>query len=413
MLKPLTILRAAWVAPMSSPLIADGAVAIANGRIADVGRAADVIARFPAVIPEDLGEVVLMPGLVNAHVHLELSDLTPGEKPPSFVDWLLSVMAKGPPPTSEGDARVAAATRAGIAQCLRFGITTVGDISRFPHVTRKVLTESPMRAVSFGEITAMATRRHLLEPRLSAAMVPSPAPDRIISAVSPHAPYSIEPAGYERCVASAAAAGVPIASHLAETVEEREFITQHAGPFRQLWAAIGGWDDSVPRQPSGTSPIELARGVGLLDYQRGILVHANYIRDDITQIAAGRASVVFCPRTHAYFEHAPHQWRELLAKGVNVAVGTDSTASSPDLNLVDDLRLLHRRAPDVPPETLWRLATTNAAKALGMQGQVGELSVGAAADVLAFSVRGTEPLLEILDTDPLPKHLWIAGTRVD
>src|SRR5262245_35585893 len=107
------LLRAAWVAPMNQPLIRDGVVAVREGRITDVGPAADVIRRQKMAPVEELGDVLLIPGLVNAHVHLELSDLAPGERPASFIDWLLSVIAKGPPPGPVGEARVAAAIRRG------------------------------------------------------------------------------------------------------------------------------------------------------------------------------------------------------------------------------------------------------------------------------------------------------------
>lgn len=403
------ILRAARVARMASPPIADGAVFLNRGVIADVGPAADVLTRHPDVPVNDLGQSVLLPGLVNPHVHLELSDLTPGEPPWSFVDWLLAVMAKGPPPTPQGEERVARATHSGVEQCLRFGVTTVGDITRFPGVTRRVLADSPLRAVSFGEVTAMASRRDLLEARLAAAMAKSPAPDRIVSAVSPHAPYSIEKAGYERCLAAAKSAGVPIATHLAETADEQTFLTRHDGPFRRLWSTIGGWDEQVPLHPPGTTPEGLMRDIGLLGYERGVIVHANYLHDDV---AGSAASVVFCPRTHAYFRHPPHPWPSLLEHGLNVAVGTDSTGSSPDLNLVDDLRLLRRQAPEVPADTLWRMATVNAAKALGMQGKVGVLSVGAAADVTVFDAKTDTPLDEILGDSRRPTQVWIAGRKV-
>jgi len=397
---------------MSLPIIRSGAVAIADGRIVDVGPDSDVASRHPSATVEDLGPMLLLPGLVNAHVHLELSDLTPGGPPVSFVDWLLSVIAKGPPPASEGEARVASATRTGVAQCLRFGVTTVGDITRFPQVTRQILAESPLRAVSFGEVTAMAARRHLLESRLAGAMTPSTVPDRLVSAVSPHAPYSIEPDGYARCVAAARAAKVPIASHVAESLDEAEFLTQHGGPFRRLWSLIGAWDEQVPRAPAGTTPIAQVAGVGLLGYAGGIVVHANHLSSaDLDLLAASPASVVFCPRTHAYFGHPPHPWRQMLKRRINVAVGTDSTASSPNLNLVDDLRLLHRQSPDVPAETLWRLATTNAANALMMRGKVGEITPGAAADFVVFDVGDREPLAEVLESGAEPASLWIAGRR--
>lgn len=407
----VVILRAAWVAPIASPTIANGAIAIADGRIADVGLPDELQARHPHAAVQDLGAVCLLPGLVNPHVHLELSDLTPGDPPKSFVDWLLAVMAKGPPP--DGDARVVAATRAGIAQCLRFGVTTVGDITRFPQITRQALADSPLRAVSFGEVTAMGARRHLLEQRLAAAMTPSPAPDRIVSAVSPHAPYSIERDGYSRCIEAARHAGVPIASHVAESADESEFLTAHAGPFRRLWNTIGGWDEKIELASPGTTAIDHVAAAGLLRYAGGIVVHANHLSPaDLDLLAARKASVVFCPRTHAYFGHPPHPWRELLSRGVNVAVGTDSTASSPDLNVVDDLRLLHRQSPDVPVETLWQLATVNAARALGMKGKVGELSIGAAADIVAFPASSSSPLVEILRSNVAPAAVWVGGVRM-
>src|SRR5436309_14327049 len=118
-----TILRAAWIAPMNRPAFRDGMVSIQNGRIVEVGPAAEMLPRHPASAIEDLGDVLLLPGLVNAHVHLELSDLVPSEPPASFVDWLLGVIGRGPPPGEAGEARAAAAARAGIAQCLRFGVT--------------------------------------------------------------------------------------------------------------------------------------------------------------------------------------------------------------------------------------------------------------------------------------------------
>ncbi|MDB5294833.1 MAG: Adenosine deaminase, partial [Phycisphaerales bacterium] len=358
------------------------------------------------------------PGLVNAHVHLELSDLSaadlaPDGPPASLADWLLKVIGAGPPPSQEGEARAAAATRAGIDQCLRFGVTTVGDVTRFPGVTRRALADSPLRAVSFGEVTAMAGRRHLLDDRVAAAMATSPAPARVVAALGPHAPYSVEPTGYRRCVAAARAARLPVMTHLAESADETAFLADHAGPFRKLWDAIGGWDDAVPRIEGG--PVRLAALTGLLDYERALLVHANHLEDvDVRRLARGAAAVAFCPRTHAYFGHPPHPWRRLLGAGVTVAVGTDSAASSPDLNLLDDLRLLRRQNPDLPAEELWRLATVGAASALSLAETVGSLWPGKAADFVAFPVDGEEdPFAEVLDDrEATPTGVWIAGERV-
>jgi cytosine/adenosine deaminase-related metal-dependent hydrolase len=361
----------------------------------------------------DLGRVLLTPGLVNAHCHLELSDLLPGETPTSFVDWLLRVMSAGPAPTADGERRAREATEAGVRQCLGFGVTSVGDISRFP-VTLGVLERSPLRSVRFGEVTAMAQRRGLLAGRLAAATATTARPDRVTVAVSPHAPYSIEPAGYQACVAYARAHQVPLATHLAEFADdERDFLSAHAGPYRRLWDALAAWDEQVPVHPDIASPISWAHGIGLFEAPRVVLAHVNSASDaDLAILRQTRAAVVYCPRTHAYFGHPPHPWRHMLAAGIRVAVGTDSTASSPDLNLLDDVRLLRRLAPDLPPATLWELATREGAAALGIERDVGALAPARRADAVAFPVRGDAPLPEVLDAAVLPSFVLAEGEPV-
>lgn len=393
------------------PPFRDGAVLFAGSRIAAVGPARDLMRQIPQSAVYDCGpDTLLLPGLVNAHVHLELSHLTPGPPPPDPASWLLNVIRAAPQPGFEGDDAVRIATEFGIAECLRFGVTTVGDITTRPAVTRAALARSPLSAVSYGEVRAMAARRTLLEPRIEAALDPTNASDTLHVGLSPHAPYSIEAAGYQRCLDLARRAGLPLTTHLAEFAEEAEFLDHHTGPFRQLWDALSAWDDQVPRIRGG--PIQLAHALGLLDYPGCLLAHVNYCTDaDLDLLARGRAGVVYCPRTHAYFGHPPHRWRDMLARGINVAVGTDSRASSPDLNLLDDLRHLRRLAPDVPPLMLWELATSRAARAIGLSGLVGSLEPGKRADAVVFPATGPDPLADVFDRDLLPREFWSAGRR--
>jgi cytosine/adenosine deaminase-related metal-dependent hydrolase len=219
----------------------------------------------------------------------------------------------------------------------------------------------------------------------------------------------VEPSAYAACLAAAREGNLPLATHLAESDQERPFLTGHEGSFRELWNFIGRFDEQVPRFAGG--PIDLAAAIGLLDYPT-LLAHVNYCDDDeLSLLARGRASVVYCPRTHAYFGHPPHRWREMLARGINVAVGTDSCASSPDLNLVDDLRLMHRIAPDVPVERLWEMATIRGAMALGLEDRMGSISVGKAADFAIFPAKGEDPLREILEGNLPPRETVAAVHR--
>jgi len=403
------ILTAAFVAPMDSPTLRDAAVAVGDGVILAVGLIPDVRHRFPQAVLQELGNVVLLPGLINAHTHLELSDLHQGDRPESFVGWLMNLMGQTFRTTpDEMRVAVANAVQIGVQQCLRFGVTSVGDISRQSPLTRPLLKDGPLRVVSYGEIQAMAQRRDLLEQRFATAADVSQESSTLRVGLTPHAPYSVEPEGYARCLSFARQHNRPLATHLAETPDETIFLENQTGPFRELWeVGVKAWDEHVPKYVGG--PIRFARDIDLLSYPT-LLAHVNYCDDEeLSILARGKASVVYCPRTHAYFGHPPHRWRDMLAAGVNVAVGTDSCASSPDLNIVDDLRLLRGIAPDIPASQLWEMATLNAARAINQSDRLGSITPGKAADLVAFATTDADPLNWVLRHAVEPSQLWIAG----
>lgn len=407
------LLRAAWVAPIDQPPIPNGAVLIGNGRIAAVGPFREVSAHASRARPHDVGDAVILPGLVNAHTHLELTHFARTDPPAGgFVGWVLAlrerVMAEIAARGGDAGAVLDAAASAGVAQCRRFGVTCVGDIALNAPTVRAVLRRERLGAVSYGEVVGMAGRSAQLEPLLAAATDRSLEGEHLRCGIEPHAPYSLDLAGYRRCVEVARQFGFPVATHLAETPDEAEFLARHSGRFRDLWKALGAWTDGVSRFAGG--PIRAMQSVGLLDLPNALLAHVNYCDDaELDLLARGRASVVYCPRTHAWFRHPPHRWREMLARGINVAVGTDSCASSPDLNLVDDLRLVHQLAPEVAPDALWPLATINAARALGVERDVGTITAGKSADLAIFPTRGDDPLRHVLENPVLPSEAWAAG----
>jgi cytosine/adenosine deaminase-related metal-dependent hydrolase len=273
-----TLLTAAWIAPMSGPLLRDAGVVFRDGRIAGIGDVRLMREQHPYAVAEDAGNSVVLPGLINAHTHLELSSLQPGDAPGRFVDWLINLMRSADPSGQR------TATLDGIAQCLRFGVTAVGDITSQPVVTRPLLAASPLRGVSFGEVRAMAQRRSMLKPRLDAAIAPIVG-GRLTPGISPHAPYSIEITGYQACLQAAREHHLPLATHLAESAEEAEFLRDHTGPFKHLWDVLNAWDPNVPRFDGG--PIRFAQSVGLLDYPTA-LAHVNYCDDEeMDLLAAG------------------------------------------------------------------------------------------------------------------------------
>jgi cytosine/adenosine deaminase-related metal-dependent hydrolase len=400
---PSYIVRAEWIAPMDAPMIRDGAVAFEGDRILDVGAADAIERRYPRAAVDDIGAAVLLPGLVNAHTHLELSNCRAGERPPgTFVDWVLSLRPQ------IGSMEVA--TLEGISQSIHAGVTCLGDISQQPGITRPIIAKHPIRCVSFGEIIAMAARRYRYDELLPAAMETTVGATNIRNGLSPHAPYTVELPFYQRLLEISRTRALPLATHLAELPEEAAFLSAHTGMFRDLWETLGWWDHSVQTHPG--PPIRFAKDVGLLDAPT-LLAHVNYCDDtDLKLLAGGRASVVYCPRTHRYFGHPPHRWRDMLAAGINVAVGTDSCASSPDLDLVDDLRLLRQIAPDVPAAILWEMATIRGARALTWEADLGSIAPTKLADFCAFAVSGRNPLEEILQQQIPAAGVWVGGERL-
>jgi len=308
---------------------------------------------------------------------------------------------------------VQAAVRDGISQSLRAGVSSVGDITRFPEWTREVLAASRMTGVSFGEVIAIGSRRAMLESRLEAAIDGRYATTDMRTGVSPHAPYTVEPNAMRTCAERAHGAGVPLCIHLAETREEQTFTARRDGPFVDYLRTLGVWDDEIPVW--GLDPVSLAREVGLLS-ARTVIAHANYVSDDdIANLASSGASVAYCPRTHAAFGHEPHRFRDMLAARVNVCVGTDSLASNPSLSVLDELRFLHSEHPDVSPETLLRMGTINGAVALGCADAIGSLRAGSRADLAVIALSGTSSpdWAEMFRSGDAPMAVYVAGGRLE
>jgi cytosine/adenosine deaminase-related metal-dependent hydrolase len=404
------LITARFVATMDAPLLRDAAVLVRAGRIERVGRAVELASEARGVKTIDLGRALVMPGLVNPHTHLELSRCRAGDSPGGhFGDWILRIREQLRAQGEDFDGVIAAAVDEGVRQCQQFGVTTVGDISQQNHLTRPRLRNAKLRVVSYGETLGLGMQRARHDELLSRALDASCASETLRIALSPHSPYTVDLDGYRACIEAARQRSLPLATHLAENPEEHEFLQHQTGLFRRIWESLAQWADPVPTLRA--SPVRFAHEIGLLEYPT-LLAHLNYCDDEeLKLLSRGRASVVYCPRTHAYFGHPPHRWREMLSREINVAVGTDSCASSPDLNLVDELRLLRRIAPDAPARTLWEMATIRAAQAVGMQDEVGSLTAGKRADLVTFAVDAGEPdpLGAILLGEGLPSHVWLAG----
>jgi aminodeoxyfutalosine deaminase len=355
-------LTARWVFPVDAPPLERGVVAVAGDKIVAV----EPHGRLSVDI--DLGDAAVLPGLVNAHTHLDLTGLR-GLAPPNphFTGWLRQVIAHRRGRTPE---QVQADIRTGLAESLRFGTTLVGDISG-DGGSWLALANAPMRAVVFREFLGLPKDRASgAWERLDRWLGSQTATPTCRPGASPHAPYSVRSSLFF----AAATRGVPVAVHLAETAAEQELLVLRRGPFVSFLRDLGVWE------PEGLADdtdhvLRLLNGL-----QPTLIVHGNFL--NLTAAIPANASVVYCPRTHAAFGHSPHPFREFLARGVRVAVGTDSLASNPDLDVLAEIRFLHRLYPDLPGATLLRMATLSGAEALGWADETGSLAPGKSADLV-------------------------------
>ncbi len=420
------ILKAKYVFPVHgprptglAPVIENGVVEVRESRIVDVRRAARHETHANIV---DCGAAVVLPGLVNAHTHLELTYLAGKVEPrevasrPSgraggsrFADWLRRLLAEMRKTRDDAEV-VTASVNEGATLSLRAGVTAVGDITRLPGVTRPALRYGRLRVVSFGEVIALGALRAALRPGLQAATDTTHDSDRLSAAVSPHAPYTCDRRALRACKEAAAAAKLRLSMHLAETPEEEAYMLDGGGPLADFLRSVGVWDDSV-KHP-GLRPVEYADRLGLLS-PRTLLAHVNYVSDaDLERLARGRAHVAYCPRTHAAFGHAPHRFRDMRAAGINVCVGTDSLASNPSLSVLEELRYLRQRFDDLDNGELVEMGTLCGARALGLDDTIGSLEPGKQADLVVVPLQPAgdpDPLENLLRSDLAPTRVYIAG----
>ncbi len=371
-------LRARWLLPIDRPPVENGWVEVAAGRIVRTGQGR------PASAADDLGDVALLPGLVNAHTHLELSWLR-GHVPPSgsMVEWiraLLVARVAGASESARDDA-----LRAAIEEMRASGTVLVGDITN-TLATHAALHASGTSAVVFHELLGFGVTDPEDQVREAWHRVEAAKKDvadaQLAFGVVAHAPYSVSPALFAEIARQRHAA--PLAVHLGESAEEIEFLRTGRGPFRELLEMLGVWSDAwkVPE----CDPVEYLDRVGYL--RPGLLaVHGVHLSDDaLTALRNAGATIVTCPRSNEWVGAGLPRLSHFYGCGLPVAIGTDSLASVATLSMFDELAALRRIAPDVSAAGLLESATRRGAEALGLGDQFGTLTAGKRAALIAVQV---------------------------
>jgi aminodeoxyfutalosine deaminase len=372
-LQPPLRLTARFVFTAEGPPRRDAVVSISNGRIEAIGKRRT---NDPAI---DLGNAAILPGFVNAHTHLEFSDLKSPLAPlaKTFADWLRKVIAYR---RGRTDIQRRAGVVKGLAECSRFGTTCVGEIATGAPVEGPWhATNGSCEATVFLESVGLRAKRADEAYAASAEHVGHGASGDMRVGLSPHAPYTVQPALVRRLASLSAVAAAPLAMHLAETREELELLRTGGGPLHDLLVELDAWQPDII--PHDSAPLDYLRL--LSSAHRTLVIHGNYLTDEeIAFIAArrDRMAIVYCPRTHAFFGHSPYPLAILLKSAAVVALGTDSRASNPDLNLLAEMRHV-AKSHSVPPAKIIEMATINGATALGRAGEFGSLTLGKRADL--------------------------------
>ena len=397
------IYAARWVLPMDAPPIEGGEVIVEDGLIAEV-RARQT----PAAVCRDFGEAVLLPGLVNAHAHLEYTALRGFLEDVPFFPWIRALTAAKSLLTADDWLWSA---RLGAMECAASGITTLGD-NTDAGVTMRVLSESGLRGIVYQELFGIDARESVapimdaLQAKITAHR--RYASDRVQVGVSPHALYTIRPALFAAINAYAAAEHLPTSIHIAESPAESLLTELGTGPFAEMFARRGvTW--TVPHQ----TPTEYAAALGALGPSALAIHCVHQTAGDIRRVAQTNAAIVHCPKSNAKLGAgiAPlAAW--LKTGGLRVGLGTDSAVSNNTHDLWEEMRfalLLQRAklqdAEAVTARDVLHLATLGGAEAMGLGNQTGSLTPGKRADLIA--VRLDQPHT-IPATDPYSALVYTA-----
>ncbi len=360
-----------------------------------------------------------MPGLVNAHTHLELSLFKKQMALPNdFVSWVFELIGRKIQLT---DSDLESSVRRGLRETLTAGTTTVGDITNIPR-SLSILQESGCRSVLFREVLGrtgeetvpwmekVAGELHSMEAR---------AGERVTIGLSPHTPHTLSEERLKALAAYLKEKSLPYAMHIAESEAEKDYFQSHAGALKSRLFPVIGWGNTPDPEAFGT-PFEHVRRMGLLS-DRLVVIHGVYLTSkDLDHMQEAGARVVLCPRSNHFLRVGTAPIREVLQRGIPVGLGTDSLASNTSLSLWEEIRFLRDRFsedPFITAERLLSMATLGGAEALGLADKIGSIEEGKEADLIVVECRGKNGnelaarLIEQTTSDKI-RMVMVAGEKL-
>lgn len=387
------LLAARYVIPVSAAHIEDGAVLVSGDRVVEVGPRAELEARHPDEELHDFGLAALLPGFVDTHTHLEYTAFRGSVDDVPYTQWKMQVLRKEAALTAEDwdDSAVL-----GAIEALASGITTIADITSSGSSARAAAAAG-LRGIIYREVQTMRkpeVPQVMAEASADIAAWGKLAPKRLEIGIAPHAPYSCHPELFMQVADTAKADGLPVAIHLAGSKDEYDFIKYGSSPLAvDFTEGETRWED-IGWLPTGVSPVKYVLQWGLFRAPRVLAVHCVQVDDaDIDILNDHEVAIAYCPRCNAKLAMGTAPLLKFLQRGICVGLGTDSPASNNTIDEFDEMRiglLIQRgvtgQASFFTAERFVRLATLEAARALGMDDRVGSLDPGKLADIVAVDL---------------------------
>jgi cytosine/adenosine deaminase-related metal-dependent hydrolase len=388
------IIRARAVVTMDGAPVENGAVAISGNRILDVGKFDEVKARNSGEIV-DLGEQVLLPGLINAHCHLDytcLRDKIPPQK--SFAGWIQAINAEK---AMLAPNDYVASINEGFAEAKRFGTTTIASLTAFPQLTTQI--DAPIRTSWFAElidIRAPERAKELIDSALEALN------QTAVWGLAPHALFTASRDLFRQCEEIAQRENILLTTHLAESREEMEMFRDASGPLYEFLKSIGrSMDDCGDETPLGhflkIKDSSTPKAFGARNDTAWLVAHLNELTEndfELLEKSNSKFHVVHCPRSHRYFGHSRIQFERLRALGFNICLGTDSLASNESLSLFTEMQAFQKNFQGVSPKEILEMTTVNPAYALRQENALGRIRPGFQADLMAVPCSGSVDVFE-------------------
>ncbi len=370
------ILRSKYLLKNPETVISNGAVLIAdNGKIEYAGPFTG-INNYESFQVINLGNAVIIPGLVNTHTHLELTHLHKGINYNGiFTDWIRQLVDIKKHWT-EKEYRLSIAD--GIKRSLEAGTTTVVDITRNGLALDELIKSKIRKTLFFEIIDFNPDNASNIIDNFKDRVDDITTNDLLSIGIFPHAPYTVSEELYKNCKNISNELGINIATHISETKDEVEFLTRGTGHFVSL---LKDFDMLKNWTHPGLSPIDYLKNIGILK-KECILIHCNFLtNNEIDLIEKSGSNVVFCPRSHKYFQHKDHPFLKLKDRKINIALGTDSLASNDSLSILDEMKFLKEHYNEVKAQEIFHMGTIAGAIALGMNDRIGRLEPGYNADI--------------------------------